>query len=328
VLTQDDLLRVIERSYPADYLFAIRQKLNGGYELFAAAAAVSARVALAVARFYCCSFIATAHGGAKALANIEFYRDSALAGAVNILNGTVVTTADGRDFVVLAPISFLAADLGPHVTVAEAVAVGEEYNVPGQVTTAGGEVLPGEISIIKRLVTGPAVLDPEMRVRQLVDAEGGKSACLDGLGADLNVPRQTGESDPAYRVRIRATPDTVSPKALQRTLDKLLAPYGGGLCLREVGTSKLPGFFCDAGSSADTPQRPENNYACDMDPTVRPQDRFKLVMSNAESRGFMLVGVPVIPGGAAVYRAVFAAVDAKRVGGVGFDLYQETIGCF
>lgn len=328
VLTQDDLLRVIDRSYPGDYLAAIRRKPNGGYELFQAASAVLARVSLAVARFYCCAFVSTAHGGAKALVTLQFYRDSAISGAINIANNTIVTTSDGRDFVVLAPMSFPIGDLGPKTTVAEAIATGEEYNVPGQITTAGGEVIPGEISIIKKLVTTVPALDPEMRVRQLVAAEGGKSACLDGLGDDLDIPRQTGEDDGTYRLRIRDTPDTVSPAAIVRTINKILAPFGAGVCLREVGTPKLPGFFCDAGSSADSPQRPETNFATDMDPTVRPEDRFKLTMSDGEARGFFLIGVPVIVDGAPIYKAIFAAVDAKRVAGVSFDLYQETIGCF
>ena len=61
--------------------------------------------------------------------------------------------ADPRAGLVAA---FTANDLGPHLVSIEAVAVGYEFNVPGQVTTAAGEVLEGEIkNIVKPIFVDP-----------------------------------------------------------------------------------------------------------------------------------------------------------------------------
>lgn len=360
---QSYFLRVVDRSYPGDYIASIKAKPNGGYELFQSAAAVSARVSLAIARKYTCSFIFSAEGPARATGAVEFYRATAAAGAINLLAGTRVGTDDGREFITTQTAAFGALALGPITVAVQAVSDGYEYNVPGQVTTAGGETLEGEIKNIVRLVTDVPTIDPAMRVRQLVATSGGQAACLDGLGADVDIERQVGEDDASYRVRIRTTPDTVSPGAIQRGLDAILGVHA---CLREVGTSKFPGFFYDAGSSADSPQDPAHNFAYDMDFTARPEDRFKLYLDFAHFRGYMLIGIPpvaetnhglfydgsladlfplqnaydttatnapdanydgVAMAGVALAKAVYDMVNAKRAAGVLFDLYLETSGC-
>ncbi len=368
---QAALLRVIDRSYPADYVFSIKSKPNGGYELLQAAAAVLARVSVAVGHLYCCAFLMSAEGGLPALGAVELYRADPGAGAITILPGTVVATVDGREFVLTSTATFGALALGPIQVSVRSVAVGHEYNVPGQVTTASGAVLPGAIDRIKKLVTAVPAIDPNMRVRQLAATSGGRDACLDGLAADLLIFRQGSEDDRTLRVRILETPDTVSPLALQRGADKILQAVGSAACLREVGTAKLPGLFYDAGSSLDSPQVPANNYAYDFDFSIRPQDRFKLWLSSLEFRGFFLVGVPpivepnrglfydglsadahplrnaydtsssdligddpdayydgVAVKGPAIYQALFEMLKSKHAGGVGFDLYVETLGCF
>ena len=359
--TQDDLLRVLDRAYSAEYLDAIKAKADGGYEQFQAAAQVLARMSLAVARLECDSFLGSASGGVKATGTVEFYRESAADGAIDVAAGSVVTTEDRRDFVTLETASFGVTDLGPHAVAVEAVAVGYEYNVPGQVTTAGGEVLAGEISTIYRLKTATPTIDRNLRVRQLVATSGGRAAALDGLAYDLGVPRITGEDDDEYRLRILETPDTVSPDAIRRGLERLLAAYGGWE-LREVGTFPFPGMFYGAGSSADVPQDPQRNFAWGVDPTLRPEDAWKCWLSFAEMRAFFMVGIPRMqlgdlglfyggstsdpypilnPWGGAetdpvrapnpwdvgqtlqsvVYKAVWELIDAKRAAGVGFDFY-------
>lgn len=370
--TQDYLLRVIDRAYPADYIFTIKAKRNGGYELFQAAAKVEERVSLAISRMQCCAFVLSAEGGEFATGTVEFYREDAAIGAITFRAGTRLSTSiGGRDFITQADAVFGVGDLGPHTVAVRAAAFGYEYNVPGTVITAAGEVLPGEISVIKRAIavdaSNAAAIDPNMKVRQLAPTQGGRDACLDGLGNDLGIPRQTGETDAQYRLRILETPDTVSPGAIQRGVDKLLTPLGSAACLREVGTAKLPGFFYDAGASTDATQVPANNYAYDFDFAVRPQDRFKLYLDYTDMRAFFLVGVPRLVDlsfglvydtssadpfpiqnaydttaaaapnaaydgftrlNAAVYKSIYAMVDAKRAAGVRFDLYIEDVGCF
>lgn len=50
-------------------------------------------------------------------------------------------------------------------------------------------------------------------------------AYLDGLCVDRGVPRQTDEPDATYRARTLATPDIVSPGAILRAVNALLAPH-------------------------------------------------------------------------------------------------------
>jgi hypothetical protein len=65
-----------------------------------------------------------------------------------------------------------------------------------------------------------------MAVRQVADASGGAAPMLDGLGVDRGMPRIAGEGDPAYRLRLRTLPDTVSPGAVDRAVSSIFAPYG------------------------------------------------------------------------------------------------------
>lgn len=259
---------------------------------------------------------------------------------------------------------------------------------------------------------------------------GGRSPMLDARGYDRGVQRTSGESDDAYRARVHALPDVVSPNAIRRAGNRVLAPFGMAVCLREVGEidALFPGMFCDVSAG-----EPRFSYAFDLDlvtfgvplpstfiegeratqvradgvrvagtvsatysgtapvfdglarvtgefeagaPIVGevsgasftpgavldgldPTNRFKLQMDYLEFRFFMIVGVPPPSLGdfgiaydvttqtnfydAAPYlsffdgfpttsavanRRVWDAVNAARMGGVGFDLYPETIGCF
>lgn len=364
---QAALLAVVERSYPRDYLEGLRSRPGGGYELFQSAAAVLARCSDAVSELYCCSLLAFAHGGVLATGTVEFYRNDFSGGAVTLGQGSFVATSrTGRRFLTQAPVVFGSTDLGPHAVGVQAEAVGSEYNVAGVTLTAGGESLEGEIDTVLRLAPTSVGFDPAVQVRQLAPTSGGLSACLDGLGGDVLIPRQTLEQDDRYRLRIVTTPDTVSPDAIQRGLDGILGALGQHGCLREVGTPRLPGLFFDAGSSADSPQVPAHNFAFDMDFSVRPDDRFKLLLSLRDSRAFFLIGVPRLVEtdfGAAfdgattdafplqnafdttsptassaafdgfttlqgsLYRSIFAMLDQKRAAGVGFELYIESVSC-
>jgi len=300
-LSQDDLLRVVDRSYPAEYIDLVKDA-QSGYEVFQGAAKVGERVSQAIANVYECLFILTAEGGIKAVGEVELFRATFANGAVTIPGGTIVRASkSGRDFRTLGDTTFGATDLGPHTVSIEAIAFGYEYNVPGQVIAANGEVLPGEIDTIWRIpnvAQVDPVMDPNMQVRQILPTAGGRAACLDGLGNDLNVPRLDQESDAQYKLRIRETPDTISPLALKRGINRIVQAIDptATVEIREVGSADFPGFYFDAGSSLDSPQVPANNYAFDFDFTVRPEDKYKLILNFTEMRAFFFVVVPVLPG--------------------------------
>ncbi len=365
--TQAELLDIVARSYPQEYLQALQAQANGGYEVFEASAQVLARVSAAVAELYCCALLAFAHGGALASGTVELVRETAVGGAITVGAGTILEASrTGRRFRTLTAVTFGALALGPFVVAVQAIEFGSEYNLPGVTITGGGETVPGEIDTVRFLANTSVGFDVNLQCRQLAATSGGASPCLDGLGEDLSIPREALESDARYRQRIITTPDTVSPAAIERGLDSIVGALGLHVCLREVGTSRLPGFFFDAGSSADSPQVPANNYAFDMDFSVRPADRYKLILDYTDFRAFMLVGVPkvvdidfgfVFDGtradafplqnafdttsptassaafdgftslNASLYKSIYNIVNEKRAGGVGFELYQETIGC-
>ncbi len=73
----------------------------------------------------------------------------------------------------------------------------------------------------------------------------GELATLDELGAERGVYRAPGETDESYRERVYHPADVVSPDALLRTANRILAPIGLQACLREVGQAKFRGLFAD-----------------------------------------------------------------------------------
>lgn len=172
---------------------------------------------------------------------------------------------------------------------------------------------------------------------------GGRLGTLDELGAERGLPRASGEGDDLYRERIATLADVVSPNAVRRAGNRVLAPIGESACLREVGSTLLPGHYLD-----------RDFY--DYNWVARPQDRFRFLLSYLEFRAFFMVGVPRLNLGefglsydagpyiaydatlanffdglpsasAALFRSVWQAIDKIRAGGVGFDLYVETVGC-
>jgi len=107
----------------------------------------------------------------------------------------------------------------------------------------------------------------------------GFSPMLDTLGEERGVARASGESDSSYASRIYSVRDVVTPNAIRRAANRALVEQEVTGCYREVGSSKFTGFYFD-------------HDAYDYDFTVRPADRFKLVLDEIEMRGFFLMGVP------------------------------------
>lgn len=194
--------------------------------------------------------------------------------------------------------------------------------------------------------------DLGMTVSNALSPAGGRAAMLDEIGFERDVPRD-GDSDDVFRERVAFLPDVVSPNAIRRTVNRILAPSGRQGCVREVGYEAFRGLFYDGDpTSAD----PAIAFAYDMDFDVRPQDRFKLRLDYAEFRAFFLVGIPpsdegefgiaydagatnaydAAPwlsfydgfpiGAAAEAIAIWRAVDKARAYGVGFDFYRDDRG--
>ena len=198
------------------------------------------------------------------------------------------------------------------------------------------------------------VEDLGITVTHVLAPTGGKSAMLDELGDERKIYRQPNETDEAYRKRVSKVADQISPNAIRRICNRILVPLGASICLRESGLPKFQGLYCDVEPGAD----PTSAFAFDLDFTLRPADRFKLLVDYLESRAFFLVGVPPISSedfgcafddvgtsnafdcspywaffdgfsltSATIYRQLWAAIDTARAAGVGFDFYVETIGC-
>lgn len=118
-----------------------------------------------------------------------------------------------------------------------------------------------------------------LSVTNAADASGGRTGMLDVLGRGRRMIRQDGEEDEAYRLRIATLPDVVSPCAIVRAANRILAPLGEKVCLREVGTDALRGFFWD-----------EDPW--DNDFSVRPEQKFNVWFDFTDMRAFFLLGVP------------------------------------
>lgn len=174
---------------------------------------------------------------------------------------------------------------------------------------------------------------------------GGALATLDELGRERNIDRSANEEDDLYRERVHRLPDVVSPYAILRTANRILARFGAMARLRETGTTELPGFYCDVD-------------ACDYDFDARPADKYKVTLDYAEFRAFFLLGLPRLSAGefgffydagpfgfydaspfdayydgyaleaARAYQDIWRAVNEARAGGVGFALVLEDDGVF
>lgn len=226
--TQAGLLGVLERLLPEHYLEPLKAP-GPGYEVLQAAAAVGARMSTAVARYAQAAFILSSQAGAKATGSVELFREAPHPEGLTVVvkAGTVVSSSrSGRRYLTTEDASFGPADVGPFTVAVEAVATGYEFNEPGPVVRASGEVLPGEIDTVEVLVEDPEVGDVTIEGRHLASTAGGVDASLDLHGGDRGIIRASGESNAAYRTRIRTLPDNISPNAVERTVQQFLAPLG------------------------------------------------------------------------------------------------------
>lgn len=225
-LEQADFLALINRLLPQDYLAPLISP-GPGYEIYQAEAAIGARVSFAIANFQAASLIGYAPDGAFAQAVVTFSRPTAAAGAVTIKAGTIVqTTRYGRQFRLMVDVPFGATDLTQPGLV-QALFPGEQFNVRGPYTTAGGQVVAGEISQVVSWILSPPYGDATITVAQAGDAQGGQSSVLNIHGADRGIIRAAGELATPFRQRVRSLPETISPNAIQSTIASLSANYSG-----------------------------------------------------------------------------------------------------
>lgn len=185
---------------------------------------------------------------------------------------------------------------------------------------------------------------------------GGRDDDLFLLGEERGVYRQTDETDEAFRRRASRLADVVSPKAIQRTVNRQLEPFGfRGLAFdisilpdADPGTY-FDGFFLDV--DALDYYQPGDAF---------PLSPYHLLLSHQEERGWFFVILPFIGdgdfglfldegpkpyidppgeylgpaldsgfldgfavGGDAAYRALYNAIDAIRGGGIGFTMIRD-----
>lgn len=198
------------------------------------------------------------------------------------------------------------------------------------------------------------VADLGVEVTNDESPSGGTADVLGEIGRERGVLRAPGENLETYRQRVNALPDVVTPKAVKRAVNRVLAPFGMTACLREVGSAKFRGLFFD-GDPSNT--NGDVAFAYDFDFAAQPRDRFKLLLDYTEFRAFGLVGVPPSDLGefgvafdagphnafdappdlvffdgfavtaASIYGSVWSAVQVTKAAGVGFDLYLIDEAC-
>jgi len=229
---QDYFLRVAGKVLDPDYVAGLRS--SEGYEVLQAQAKIFERVSQAVHETANGMLAAYARGGSLAEGTVEFYRTSYALGAGTVKRGTIVEAKGGRYFRTLEDAVFGASDLGPHAVAIRAVFQGYEHNLTGQTITSGGVTIPGEIDKIRSLVEEPAYFDPNIRVRQVLPTTGGRFPALDLLAREKDLSRDSAEEDGHLSFRLRNLPDNITPAAIERALQVLLAPYGATFELVEA----------------------------------------------------------------------------------------------
>lgn len=322
-------LALLDRSYPPEYLYSMKQSADGGYEIFHAIAEVGERLSLMCQRNECGLVIMYSDGGSFSTVTVEIFRPTSGAGAVTLKAGSVLSTSVGmRQFVTTTDVVFGPSDVGPHQVLCQAIARGYEYNVRGQRTSKGQETLPGEIDIVEYPLQEPVYGDPTISVRQIQDAVGGTAAWLDGHGYDRGIFRDDNEPDDLYRIRVRTIPDTGTPGSIRRAAKDILE--GAGIDWQFVETFDIGYQTCwDAPSSnpgtptyqAIAPLHPrydEDTFVYD-DP--RPPKPFKnRWLDDSELRGAFIVVVdvpmPPSPDQAAAIAAMYRKIQQIRLAGV------------
>jgi len=223
-MSKDDFLELIARTFPPNWLDGLDNP-GPGYELIEMYARVGARLATAADNVRKSLYAYLAPSASFAEVTLELTRTTTITEVI-VRAGSSWKDRLGRQYQTTEDVTFAIGDDGPHEVVARAVAPGSGFNQLGPYTTAGGESVPGEISMRSYLILDPPFGDTSIVAEQLDDAEGGVTGMLDLHAEDRGMPRFPGESDAQLRSRIRQLPDTTTPAAINRFLSSIFSPLG------------------------------------------------------------------------------------------------------
>lgn len=306
--SQAEMLALFDRILPQHYLAPIKDP-GPGYEFLQAVAMMTARVSQAIAHVGTGQYIRSATGGSYSTGTVELYRDSTLGFAITVQAGTIVGTADGYLYATTAPVSFTSGtDVGPYSVGVQALVRGWLYDQPGPFTSAGGELVPGPVSlVVTPLVASPVYFDASLKVRQATPMTGGSAPMLDGLGYDRGLPRTVGETDAAYRSRMMTLPDTVTPAAMRRIIDEsigsLVHALGQEYIYREIWDLRLMTAWdfpinqnlTQAALNVVVPAFSGNIFVWDLDTPNVPDQLANRWYGDVSDRGAFYVGLPNLP---------------------------------
>lgn len=229
--TEDNFLDRIKTLLPPEYWEPMEVN-ELGWELFQQSGAQWERISQAITQTWNGLYVLSAGDAAYSIGAVAFQRPTAQAGTVVLKAGTIVGTPGGRRFKTLLDVTLPAAggfSLGPVAVTVQALFPSPQWNVLGPQVTKAGELIPGEINqIVTPLAQdgeGAPAFDPSITVVQVSDCVGGQTADLDALGQDRGMPRNPGEDDDAYRLRIRVVQDQITPAEVLAAVNRYLRPF-------------------------------------------------------------------------------------------------------
>ncbi len=186
-----------------------------------------------------------ATGATRAAGSVTVTWAGATTDAVGLAAGQVVVrTPWGVTYELAEPVERAAGASAGSVT----AAVTARWTGPdGNVEAAHLDVwaLPGGVDPAASIAwTGATTADGQaeflagvaagtITITGATDATGGADGLLGLIGLGRGLPRAAGESDAAYRRRLRTLPDVVTPAAILRAVDAALAPWGLAATLAE-----------------------------------------------------------------------------------------------
>jgi hypothetical protein len=240
----------------------------------------------------------------------------------------------------------------PLTTLRQTEAVNSEDDPDVSLAAVNAVVLDGTDTTALIAPPGdPSVVTTTFQVvAETTQVLGGATDYLSVLGAERGCFRQPGESTDGYRARVRNIPDVVSPLAIAAAVTAAASKAGGGaVVLEPFNDGADPAIKEAADLSNFNLQTFDLDY---MDDTGTPPDieryslrevaayfRIDLVGVLADAGGIVkfydasyhddpLLGfrdVPLPAAVAAAGAAVWVEANAKRAGGVQFDVFEPVI---
>lgn len=224
VYDEEHFVALASKVLPADYIAGL--KAGDGYELVEAQAKVFARASEAIQQTGEGFFAAFARGGDFARGTVSLRREN-LGSALIVKAGSVFAAGQGRFYRLVGDVAFSSVEAGPKVGTVVSIFQDWQHNAAGEATLPTGEVVPGEIVIVRSLVEDPIYGDPTVSVGQPSNLTGGRFPMLDMVARDSNIVRYGTEGDESLAYRTRNLPDNLTPAAIRRAVAVLLEPYRG-----------------------------------------------------------------------------------------------------